>query len=179
MAEVEKLEQAAGEVLASLWDDESLKWVRESALAERAFLIGANKFAEAVFPGQESKRLGVAIMRTILTRQHDDPFLASEVGQLYSDLRRQWEWYCGAVIEGKKVDFPEDLLKKSSDLIDGISKQNSAALDHCRRCVGQIWQGLAAFKNAPETNREAIARMYDIFGSLEEPLRFLTGGKAS
>lgn len=178
MAEVGKLEEAADEVLSSLLDEESLKWVRESALTERAFLIGANRFAEAAFPDQESKRLGAAIMRTLWHRRDGDPFLGSEAGKLYSDFRQQLDAYFSASMGGDKADFPEGLLHKLSDTVERVSDENAAALDACRDCFEQIWHGLAVVKDTPEPDQAGFASIHRIATALEDPLRFLSGGKA-
>jgi hypothetical protein len=100
LPETPKFDLGVEAVLSSLLDDESIKWIRGSALTERAFLIGASKFAKAIFPNQDSKLLVLAIMGTLWAREKDDPFSSSEAGKLYSELRDRIESYCGSAIRG-------------------------------------------------------------------------------
>jgi hypothetical protein len=179
LADAEKLEQGVDGVLSALLHDESVAWVRDSALTERAFLIGANKFASAVFPGQDGKLLQLALARTLWARQGDDPFSASEMGKLYSDLLSQLDSYCSSVLrEEAGVDFPEEPLNKMRDLVDRLSEQNRSALDACRHYISQISHLSLELNDTFAANREGIKRIYDNARWLEEPLRFLSGSKA-
>lgn len=181
MPETPKLDLGVEQVLCALHDDENMKWIRGSAVTERAFLIGASKFAEAIFPDQESKLLRIAIMGTLWGRESDDPFSISEAGKLYSEFRDGMESYCSSAIRnGSDFDFPEETLNSISGLVERLSDQNSFALDACRRCFAQIRHGLSELHLTQESNREkAIDKIYGNSRSLEEPLRFLSGSQAA
>jgi hypothetical protein len=159
LPETPKLDLGVEQVLSALLDDENMKWIRGSALTERAFLIGASKFAEAIFPDQENKLLRFAIMGTLWGRESDDPFLISEAGKLYSEFRDGMESYCSSAIRNESAfDFPEETLNSVSGLVERLSE-----LQHTQ-----------------ESNREkAIDMIYGNSRSLEEPLRFLSGSQAA
>ena len=178
LPETPKFDLGVEAVLSSLRDDESIKWIRGSHLTERAFLIGALKFAEANFPDQDhSKWFVLAFMETLWVR--DDPFPCSEAGKLYSELRGRIESYCDTAIRGgSDLYSTEEILNNMSDLVDRFAEQNSSARDACRRSIDDIRQGLLEIQHNQAPNTEAIDEIFGIYRWLEEPLRYLTGTQA-
>jgi hypothetical protein len=168
------VETAVSAAKTSLISDSDIKWIRQSALLERAYYLGLYKGLASI---SDSQSLNILLFHTLMNtaweRGSDNTFNSTNIGKNFQQLKDDFN----NAVEGEKLAAAStlDLMNQ----IHSLDNQWRSCVSHCLDLLNQNKKIADEFNRSVENNSLDQDQHHEFLNKLEprrleEMLKFIS-----